>query len=229
MYILDLESRGDKRLTEMFLSNITVPKSYKDEEKIQEYIRKKEEDAAKEMACDPDLNEIICIGIKEQGKPGVLMSLEEYAAWLKASVIIGEAKVQNIHQKMITFNGKQFDIPTIIRSGIKNNIDLPYMELAMQCDKYKAKNHIDLMQELSIGYNNYKSLDMYLQIYLGISKKPVDFKTATDEEIKEHCLEDIENTAKLFNKFVDLFVWKNPKASLNLKEENDRKALEPAE
>ena len=49
--------------------------------------------------------------------------------------------------------------------------------------------------------NDYKSLDELLQIYLGISKKPIDFETASEEEIKEHCLEDILNTELLYNKF----------------------------
>jgi len=211
-YVMDIETRGDKRLSELFISDISVPKSYKDEDKIREYILKKEQNAANEMACDPDLNEIICIGIKEDGQEGKLLTLQEYADWLKGFRITKDgAKIQNLYQKMITFNGKQFDLPTIIRNGIKHDIDLPYTDLLLQCDKYKAKNHIDLMQELSIGYNNYKSLDKYIQIYLGIAKEPIDFETATDEEIKIHCLADLDQTAQLFNKFKRLYIWKNPR------------------
>lgn len=206
MYILDIETRGDKKLLEVFLENITAPKTYKDPDKIAEYIESKKLDATKAMAVDPDYNEIICIGVKEGKKPGVLMSLQEYATWLKTAVVLPDgAKVENIYQKMITFNGKQFDLPVIIRAGIKAGIDLPYKQLMQLCDKYRAMNHIDLMEKLAVGYGNYKSLDKYLQIYLGISKKPIDFAVATEAEIREHCLEDLENTAKLFNKFSPLF------------------------
>jgi len=55
--------------------------------------------------------------------------------------------------------------------------------------------------EIIGDYGQYKSLDELLQIYLGISKKPIDFEKATEKEIKEHCLEDLINTEKLYNKF----------------------------
>jgi uncharacterized protein YprB with RNaseH-like and TPR domain len=213
MYILDIETRGDKKLLEVYIENITAPKTYKDPDKIAEYIENKKLEASKGMAVDPDFNEIICIGIKEAGKPGVLMTLQEYATWLKQSVPTteGSAKIQNLFRKTITFNGKQFDIPVILRNGIKQGIDLPYFDLMQQCDKYKAKNHIDLMQELSIGYGNYKSLDKYLQIYLGIKKTEIDFNTASESEIRTHCLEDLENTAKIYNLFAPLFTYKSLK------------------
>ena len=66
--------------------------------------------------------------------------------------------------------------------------------------RYQTEWHIDLM-EILCDYGKWKSLDELLQIYLGISKKPIDFETATEEEIKEHCLEDLKNTEKLYNKF----------------------------
>lgn len=166
------------------------------------------------MATDPDYCEIITIGVKEAGKPGIQMNLEEFAAWLKIKDENGATK---LNQKMITFNGKQFDIPVIIRAGLKAGIDLPYMELKNMTDKYKAQNHIDLMQELSVGYANYKSLDKYAQIYLGVSKKPIDFATATDDEIKAHNLEDLDLTAQLFNKFRPLFVWDHAKVPADVR------------
>ena len=64
--------------------------------------------------------------------------------------------------------------------------------------------HVDLIEEICQG--KFKSMDELLQIYLGIAKKPIDFTTATEEEIKEHCREDIENTEKLYNLFKPLFI-----------------------
>lgn len=210
--ILDIETRGDSRLAELYLENIQAPKTYKDPDKIAEYIRNKQEEAFKGMAVDPDFCEIICIGIKEQGQPGKLMSLQEFATWLttEAEMEFG-AKAQNMFKKIITFNGKQFDFPVIIRAAIKAGIAMPYQHLLTMCDKYKAKNHIDLMQDLTVGYGNYKSLDKYLQIYLGIAKTEIDFETADDEEIRKHCLEDLENTEKLFQKFKPLYTWNHAK------------------
>lgn len=210
--VLDCETRGSSALMELYLENIQAPKTYKDPEKIAEYIRNKQDEAFKGMAVDPDFNEIICIGIKEEGKEGVLLDLQGYADWLKGTTEMEYgAKVQNLYRKCVTFNGKSFDFPTIIRAGIKQGIDLPYVELMGMCEKFKSKNHIDLMQDLAVGYNNYKSLDKYLQIYLGIAKTPIDFDEADDDEIKRHCLEDLANTEKLFLKFKPLYTWSHAK------------------
>jgi predicted PolB exonuclease-like 3'-5' exonuclease len=175
---MDIETRGDKRLLEIY-----------------EAMPGKLEDTQKGMATDPDFCEIICIGIKEQGKEPRNYTLEEYAEWIP----------NHIEDTLITYNGKQFDLPVIIRCGIKAGLKLPYRELKFLCEKYRATKHIDLMQELNVGWRKYKSLNTLIQIYLGISKTPVDFKTASDEEIKVHCLEDLANTAKVFNKFKVLF------------------------
>lgn len=216
-FIIDIETVPNRELTDVFTDGITAPKSYKDPDKIHAYIREKEANARKEMSLDPDFCEILCIGIKEEGKDGVLMTIEEFAQWLKGYYTTEDGgKVYNLHRKMVTFNGKQFDIPIILREGIRKGIDLPYRELMQQCSKYNAKNHIDLMQELATGYNEFKSLDKYLQIYLNISKTPIDFETASEEKVRRHCLEDISNTEKLFNKFAPFFTWVNPKPNADV-------------
>ncbi len=223
MYVLDIETRGDKRLLETYLDNIQAPKNIKDPDKIEAYIVKAKEEANKGMATDADYCEIICIGVKEAGKPGVQMNIQEFATWLASDYDAGHgATGKNIFRKMITFNGKQFDIPVIIRAGIKAGIQMPYQLLVNMCDKYKAKNHIDLMQELSVGYGNYKSLDKYAQIYLEAKKESIDFNTASEEEIRKHNLEDLELTAKLFNKFRPLFIWEGIKLPDDIKLEDNK-------
>ena len=199
---MDIETRGDSRLLDTYLENLSAPKTYKDPEAIAKFLAIKKSEARKGMSLDPDFAEILCIGIKELGKEGKLLSLAEFADWLK---IKDEDGLMNLSKKMITFNGKQFDLPIIIRAGIKAGLNLPYDVLKERCDKY-SKNHIDLMQELAVGFGNYKSLDKYLQIYLGVKKVTIDFDTATEDEIRKHCLDDISLTEKLFNKFKPLFV-----------------------
>ena len=187
-FTLDIESKPQENLIELFTKGIKAPKTYKDEEKIREYIENKANEFKKKMSVDPDYADIICIGIKEIGKEPKLYykNIEQFFK-------------DNDKPVFITFNGKTFDIPLLIKWGLKNNLDLPYQYLKGMTKRWSSDWHIDL-QEV-ICDNDYKSLDELLQIYLGISKKPIDFETASEDEIKEHCLEDIFNTELLYNKF----------------------------
>jgi len=188
--IIDIETKGDKKLLETYLKNLSAPKNYKDEEKIKEWIDNKKLEAEKELALDQDYNEIACIGIKLNDEPAKIISLNELSEFIQ-------------NNTLITFNGKSFDLPVIIKNGIKQKIILPYKLLKEATKKYNAPQHIDLMELISFG-GQWKSLDSYLQVYLGIEKTPIDFQTCTKEELEAHCIEDCENTYKLFLKFKDL-------------------------
>jgi DNA polymerase elongation subunit (family B) len=169
-----------------FEEKIKAPKSYKDEAKIKEYIKTKKKEARKKMSVDPDYCEIICIGLKELGKDPKLVDLSELYDILN-------------NDRIITFNGKKFDIPCLIKAGIKNNINLPFLKLSKMMGWSYEYYHVDLLELL--GNKDYKSLDEYCQIYLGKSKTPIDFEKASEEEIKAHCLEDLYLTESLYNKF----------------------------
>jgi len=194
-YILDIETKPQANLVDLFNENLSAPKNIKDPEKIKLAIEKKKLESVKAMSVDTDYAEIFCIGVKELGKEPKILSLEEFALLLNRNQFI----------QLITFNGKKFDLPVIIKQGIKQKIDLPYKSLKIATERFKsgAIDHIDLMEVLG-EYGKYRSLDTYLQIYLGIAKKEINFATCTDEELKEHCLEDISNCELLYNKFKEL-------------------------
>lgn len=195
-YILDIESRPDPKLIDLFTKNISAPKSYKDEEKIKEYIEKKKAESVKAMSVDTDYLTIACFGIFDVQTGEAEVYEPEHL----------EEQMQRISRgQIITFNGKKFDLPAIIKYGMKNDLSLPYKWLKRACGRYESTLHIDLMEELG-EYGKYRSLDEYLQIYLGIAKKEIDFATCTDKELQDHCREDVENTYKLYSKFNQLFV-----------------------
>ena len=187
MIILDLETRADKRLTETYLSNLSAPKNYKDKEKIEEWLENKRTEIDRELAIDQDYSEIACIGVKIDDESAKIVKLDDL----------------KLDGQIVTFNGKSFDLPILIKAGIKNKIDLPYQRLKEMTKKWNSPNHIDLMELISFN-GQYKSLDQYLQIYLGIKKTPCDFNTCTQEELEKHCIEDCENTYKLFKLFEPL-------------------------
>ena len=71
--------------------------------------------------------------------------------------------------------------------------------------RYKRDDHIDLFEVIN-KYGEYKSLDKLLQIYCGISKVDIDFASCSMKELKAHCLEDVINTEKLYDRFKMLVV-----------------------
>lgn len=190
--ILDIETKADKSLLPVFTSGISAPKTWKDEAKIKEYLAKKEKEANRLMATDTDYADIICIGIKELGQDPRLFNLPEFITWYNEAI-------KDDAVRWVTFNGKKFDFPVIIKNGVKAGYEMPYRELKEASKRWHSPNHWDLME--IIGDSEWKSLDTYAKIYLGTEKKEIDFETATEEVIKEHCLEDLGLTEELFKKF----------------------------
>jgi len=190
--ILDIETKPDKELTDIFANGITVPKNYKDPKKINNYLKWKRSEAESKMSTDTDFAKIFCIGVKELGEEPKIVTLTQ----------LGEL-IDKCSQ-LITYNGKKFDLPLILKSGIKQNTPLPYTKIVEMKKRY-TDLHIDLM-ELINEYGSWKSLDQLLQVYCGVAKTPIDFDVCTDKELEDHCLEDLVNTEKLYNKFKPLIV-----------------------
>lgn len=207
--ILDIETRPDESLEPIFFQNIKPNSRLKDPVKIEADIASKEQQAVKDMSVDHDFSSIFCVGIKPLGEPAMALTFDEFVAWVNEEVEGEGADAVPTHRttaprwkytKFVTFNGKGFDWPVIIKNGIKSGAQLPYGHFADFCDKYdRSGGHIDLMEKMGIVWGEKKSLDMYLQIYLGIEKKEIDFATCSDQELIDHCIEDLENTEKMFH------------------------------
>lgn len=205
-FILDIETKMSDKSLSIYEQNIKAPGNLKDPVKIEEALALKRAKASKAIKTDTDFADILCIGIKQSGGEKKLYTPKELEAWFESRKI-ADRDGNGFHYdiKFVTYNGKAFDIPLLIKVGIKEGLNYPYQLLMDMTNKYKNNKHIDLMLELG-AYGQFKSLDTMLQIYCDISKTPVDFDTAGDEEIKEHCLEDLDNTDKLYYKFERLFI-----------------------
>lgn len=209
-YILDIETRPDPALSDLFYAGIKPDGRIKDEAKKLENIEEKKESARKDMSVDHDFTKIICVGLKEVGGKAQVLTFEEFVAWcMTPRPEIGGVKDCNYGStsRFVTFNGKGFDIPVIMKTAVKMGYkadQFPYLHFKQLLDRYKDYGHIDLQEKLSMVYGaKYKSLDLYLQIYLGIKKTPIDHDTASDEEKRVHCLEDLENTEKMYLLFAN--------------------------
>ena len=192
IYIIDIETKPKEKLIETFNKNIKVPGNYKKPETIEAYLNEARGESAKKMSTDTDYSEIRCIGISYDDKREIV-TLEQLADILNED--------SSFH--LVTFNGKKFDIPIIIKRGIEHGVNLPYRELLESCKRYNNSRHTDLMEAL--GFGEYVSLDKLATVYLGRSKEPIDFDSCTDAELYEHCLDDVEITEALYDKFSKLF------------------------
>jgi hypothetical protein len=210
---LDIETKPDQNLVELFEQNIKPNGRLKDPAKIRADIDAKKKDAIKQMSVDHDFSTVFCVGIKPLGGEARALTFDEFVKWMNEE-IEGEGSDGHAahsskrprwkYTKFVTYNGKNFDWPVIIKNGIKSRAELPYAYIAQFCDRYdRTGGHIDLMEKMGLVWGQNKSLDMYLQIYLGIAKKEIDFATCTDTELTDHCLEDLENTEKMFE------LWNN--------------------
>ena len=197
IFTLDIETKPDESLIEIFKSNIKPSGTLKDPKKIEADIAKKQENYRKSMSVDQDYCDILCIGIKPWNEPSMLYNIEDMDKWFSEEFTNDST--------LVTFNGKSFDIPIIIKAGVKHKLDLPYDMLKKMTERFRAYNHVDLMHLLSFGDNrNVKNLDTYLKIYLGKGKNTVGedfFATATENEIRQHCLDDLVDTENLFKQF----------------------------
>lgn len=205
--ILDLETKPNEKLISLFTSKIKAPKTYKDPEKIVSYIEEKKQELVKSMSVDVDFCEIKCIGIKEDEAPARVITLKELIKLFSEHIKVKSETTSEFEQRvvkfrLVTFNGKKFDLPVIIREAIRQQLDAPFKELKAWTKRFQILNHIDLME--LINDTDYKSLDLYSQIYLGESKEEIDFSNCTDDELKKHCLSDVEMTARLYDLFKKL-------------------------
>lgn len=189
IFILDIESKPQESLVSLCEDEIQPSKVLKDPEKIATDIESKKLGLKKKMSVDTDFADIICVGIKQLDQEPKLLDKSNIEQFFN----------DHPYALYITYNGKSFDLPLLIKWGLKNNLKLPYHDLKEMCKKWGVSKHIDLME--LICDKEYKSLDLLLQIYLGIKKTPIDFNTASEEEIKVHCVEDLKNTESLYKLF----------------------------
>lgn len=204
-YIIDIETRPSEKLKPIFFDTIKPDSRLKDPAKIAADIEEKKADCQKALSLDHDFSEIVCVGVKPLGKDGVIMTFDEFVAWLNVKNPLfkgNKSDTIGATMEMITFNGKNFDLPVLIKYAIRKGYtekQFPYKRFLTSIDRYKAFSHIDLQEKLQLTRDSkYKSLDLYLKIYLNKQKKEINFATATEAEIRAHCLEDIGHTEELY-------------------------------
>jgi len=215
--ILDIETKPNPDLVDIYNEGIKAPANIKDPDKIAAAIEKKKLASRKAMSVSPHWSQVICIGVVESGNPETasVLTLKEFGAWLDKTLNRpkdgGRLEVHDPIE-FIGYNSKAFDIPALINGFVKHPeyISANSFHSLRDCLKFKTEfnqiRHTDLMLEIC-GYKEFMPLDTLLQIYLGKEKDTKSnefFETATDEELKVHCKQDILFTDELYRRFYRL-------------------------
>jgi DNA polymerase elongation subunit (family B) len=194
-FIVDIETTVNPDLVELYNENIKAPKNIKDPDKIKANLEEQKKGSVKGMQIDIDYAKVCVIGVKEVGGEIRHLTLKEFDDF------IGQVEKEN--SKIITYNGKNFDFPVLIRSLIREGLISHIRFLKGLCKRYEVYNHIDLIEELNV-YGKYKSLDELCRIYLGAGKEEFDHENSTVAEKTKHNEECLAVTEKLYLLFKPL-------------------------
>ena len=196
---MDIETMPNPAMIE-FLPEVKPDPRLKDPEKIEADIAKKQEEQIDKMALNPLYGQIACIGYYGEDYKEVDLQAEKN--------MIETVLQRSEDYPIFTWNGKGFDYEFIIKRGVILGL-CSLLDLEKFTDKYKAVNHIDLMEKWA-GYNKYVKLQEVSTIILGEGKEedfdvkdiPKLIKTKSGQElIKRYCLTDCKRTYELAKKF----------------------------
>ena len=198
--ILDIETQADESMIDL-LPEPKIDSRLKDEEKIETAINEARAKQVSEMALSPLWGKIACVG---------LYNLEddtfEFISGDEKSIL---EKIMPLFMKyrVVTYNGKGFDIPFIFKRAFKYNMGKMDL-LKLLTNKYKSELHVDIMADFC-EFGKFEKLDTLARVYLGTKKVDFDVTTIKDlvktpkglKQLKEYCKQDVMITKDLYNKF----------------------------
>ena len=189
---------------------------FKIEEKINAARAEWESKLDKQMSLDPDLCQICTVVIYDCHAGRVTASDfaedEESERRLLISVWNTIKYSFNNNIPIVTFNGKSFDIPVLLRRAMYLDVSVNPVVVDAMLERYDKQAHIDLMQILAFrnpfsGKPEAKSLNYYLNRFqlgskggmTGADVYPL-FKEGKHQEIVDYCKNDVMQTAELFKR-----------------------------
>lgn len=145
--ILDLETAGLPNAKDWLDDEpIAAPSTYKDPQKIAEYIAKAEAEREKRIALDIDCNRIVALGFVDAagGDPTVYLMRDEFEE--REQLKLFWERYRRADTRLVTFNGFKFDLPTLMRRSMYLDVPAPVLNV----DRYRSE-HLDIWQRLSFN------------------------------------------------------------------------------
>jgi hypothetical protein len=193
--ILDIETLSLSDADD-YLEPVVAPANYRDPEKIRSYQEEKRADLLARCALDPDLCQIVAVGLWNGRTPEVWTRDGDEEVDLLERVW----KAVRQSQIIIGFNILGFDLPVLIRRSQYLGIPTPPLNL----DRYRTP-HVDLMERLSFnGKLRYRGLEFYckrfgIDVEDAVKGKDVAELVAAEDwaAVAFHCLADLTKTQAL--------------------------------
>jgi len=132
---------------------------------------------------------------------------EDERTTLARTLELMEAATDN-GEKLVTYNGKAFDMPYIFRRALINGVAKPnHLSYQNLVDRYKNANHADLFTILNPAYGEYNSLPEWSYRVKDSDSLSRDgsmvaewFEAHQFDSIKQHLNEDLIRTYLLYKK-----------------------------
>lgn len=198
----DLETIANMSVLKL-LPPVEAKANLKDPEKIRLDIEQKEKDRLDKMGLNPHHNMICCFAWCNGKDSGTIM-LEEESNEAERDLLIKAWKLLSNYSYFVTFNGIEFDVPTMNLHSFFLAIK-PSVNISLR--KYYIENHVDLRAVLG-NWNSFApgNFDYYLKRIFGIGK-PDDidgsmvqhyWNQGDKDKISKYGKLDAENTFKLY-------------------------------
>jgi hypothetical protein len=201
--VIDIETKPSEiseELAQELYGKIEPTQTAIKAKKEAEYIQSKKDEIAEGFALSPMTGEILGIGflLPEQGKETYVEESEK-----EMLNFVGDLFAKGVG-KIVTFNGKNFDVPFLkIRSAILNVFIPPIFNR-----KYDVDRHFDVREVLTNFGANQKGTLKEWAITFGTTP-PKDSGKAihllTKEERQEKCLTDCRNTNFIYQRLKNLY------------------------
>ncbi len=193
---------------------------YADQEKDEDLRSDKREEAIRYLNLYPFTAKAIVIGMlnPDDGKSVILFEGNENDAWVCEEKNIqykpmSESEMLNLFwkcakkaEKIITFNGRNFDIPFLMHRSAVHKIKPTRNFIG---NRYDKSSHIDLLDQFTFhGISKKFNLDFYCHAFeiespksKGVTGMDVNqlYGAGRIKEIAIYCAEDIRATAELYS------------------------------
>lgn len=196
--IFDIETAPIADAAE-FLEPATAPDNYKDQSKIDAYIKAKNAENLERCGLDIDLCRMVALGLQLEGDDTVSAEVAKTEA--DERVLLAQFWLMARDRHLVGFNCLGFDLPVLLRRSLYLGIQTPFI----QVDKYKHPQVTDLMRLLDFnGAIKSRSLAFYCKRF-GIPDtdplKGADIARAVAEgrwsDVLNHVTADVQKTAAL--------------------------------
>ena len=189
-----------------WLGPVLPAANLKDPAKIAASIEERTKDRDDKLGLDPDCCQIVALGYHVIGNAEPFCDVTQGDEKAEGDAIDHLAWSINKHPdtQLVTFYGRQFDLPVVLRRAFYLGIKFP----ALNLDRYRSP-HIDVWDVMTFNgaLKTAHSLKFYCK-RLGIdTRDPVDGAQVSDlakagrwDDIRDHCIADVGATHMLASK-----------------------------